>query len=479
MTERFTWIRLPRLLTAALVVATCLGAVGIGLMPRGAIFVLAGVLGIGVLLIFIRRPLIGVGLCLTLVLSGGISQVLEGSLAQRLYSLTFVLTVAAYAHHLLSDRSLLRAWLRIRLSDVLVGLFFLIAILSLGVAEHPGEGVSRLIQLGKGVALYFLASRTIRSREDLLFVARFLLVGGLVQVGSAYTGSAFTATDSNRVLRVSGNLKDANAFAGALLPIVPWALFFLAFGRQLIWRLLGAVGAVLLPLTLLSSVSRSALVVLICIGLFWPMFSTRGFGTRAALLLLSSLLLSLAISIYWEAFLTRWRSLDEQLSGDSVTYVVDDDGGRAELRAAAWQVAREHPWLGVGIGNGGYEVGKARGKQGIFYSHNMYSNVAADLGFSGLGAFLALILGAYLVSMRGLLRLRRNEDRAILVTVITMLTCWTLFGLTLNTEYQNYAYGLLALCFITPAVLARSEAGALAQAAPPAALQWREAEVRR
>lgn len=453
MTVRFDWLSLPRPATALLAAGAIACAAAIGLMPERATLVLGGLAALGALLLFIRHPLVGVGLCLTLVLSGGISQLVEGSVFQRAYSLVFVLTIAAYGHHLLGNRALMSEWLRIRPADVLFALLLLIAILSWGVADRPEVSVGRISQLAKGVALYFLVSRAIRTRTDLIFVGRFLLVGGIVQAVSAYTDSAFTATDGNQVLRVSGNLKDANAFAGALLPVVPWALYFFAFGRTPLWRTLGAVGLVLLPITLLSTISRSALVVLVCLGLFWPMFSTRKPSTRVALMLVSTLVLTFAISLYWESFLTRWRSLDEWLSNDRVIYVVDDDGGRAELQAAAWQIAREHPWLGMGIGNGAYAVGREQGKPGQFYAHNMYANVAVDMGFLGLGVFLALIAAAYWGPLIRLLSLPRNQDRAICATVITMLTCWTLFGLTLNTEYQNYAYGMLALCFVVPALV--------------------------
>lgn len=463
-----TFAQSPRGVRMLAAGAVLVCAAAIGLQPEAATLVLGALVALAVLLFLIRHPIVGVGLCATLVLSGGLSQLLQGSLFQRLYTITFVLTALAYAHQLYANRALLREWLRIRLSDVLIAALVVIAALSLGVAGRFDTATDRLSLLLRGAAVLLLITRAVRTRDDLIVVGGFILVGGLLQALSTWTGSAFQSSDGNDVQRLSGNLKDANAFAGALLPVVPWAFFFAFYGRG-VMRLLGAVGLVVVPMALLGSISRTALIVLVLIALFWPLFSTGRMAARLRYGLISLVVISMAITLYWEPILTRWGSLREWISDNPVTYVVDDDGGRSDLWQVAWEITQDHPVLGMGIGNGSVEMGQRTNRYTRFYAHNMYLNVAIDMGLLGLAAFVALIAAAYFAAARTLLHVASDRDRGLCATVLAGLISWTAFGMTLNTEYQNYAYCLLGLAFATAALLMRAEAEHSSASAGPAA----------
>lgn len=445
----------PRALRLFLSAAALACAVGIGLRPESAVLVLGAMAGLGALLAFIRYPLVGVGLSASLVLSGGLSQILEGSVFQRLYTITFILTALAYAHRLYGDRAMLRDWLRIRLSDVLIAALVLVAVLSLGVAGSIDVATDRLSLLLRGAAIFVLMTRAVRTREDLIFVGGFILVGGIFQAISTWTSSAFQSSDSNDVQRISGNLKDANAFAGALLPVVPWAFFYAFYGRRLM-RLAGIVGLFVVPMALLGSISRTALIVLVMIGLFWPLVSTRRLEARLRYSLISLVVMSFAISLYWDALLIRWGALRELFNDNPVSYVVEDDGGRGDLWKVAREIVEDYPILGVGIGNGALEMGQRTNRYTRFYAHNMYMNVAIDTGLIGLSAFLALIAVAYAGAARALFQAVADRDRGLCATVIAGLISWTAFGTTLNTEYQNYAYCLLGLAYAVPLLFSRA-----------------------
>jgi O-antigen ligase len=128
------------------------------------------------------------------------------------------------------------------------------------------------------------------------------------------------------------------------------------------------------------------------------------------------------------------------------------------LRAVAWEIAQENWVLGLGIGNGAYEIGHRTNRTTMFYAHNMFMNVAADMGITGLAAFVLMIAAAYLGALVALLRSSRPLDRGLCATAIAALTSWVTFGITLNMEYQNYGYCLLALAFIVPTLLDRPAA---------------------
>lgn len=439
------------LITVGLVLAGLGASALIGLQPERVTLVVGALAGMVALLYLIRYPLVGVGLSAVLVMTGGLSQVLEGSILQRLYVICFLLTCLAYAHKLYADRELLRYWMRLRVADLLVVGLVVSALVSLAAAPVWHNGTDSLETLLKGVALYVLMSRAIRSVEDLLFVAKFLLVGGLWQASTAWTGQG-SATTNGDVTRISGNLDSINAYAFALLRILPWALFFGFFGRG-IWRWLGLFGIVGLSFTSLATVSRTAAGTLAFVALFWAVFSTRSVDRRLRNVALVSVVLSIGMVLYGGSLMERWSLLREITNAGNVEYIVDDDGGREEMRAAALQTIAEHPLAGVGIGNTPFFQMQELYRRRPFPVHNMYLEVGSDLGLVGLAFFVGLAVVGYLRA--GSLWLRASDDRtcALIATCVTALSTWTVFGASGNWHYINFAYLLVAFVHLLPEIL--------------------------
>lgn len=457
-------LRNERLLTVAGLVLAALGlSAAIGLRPELAPLVALALAGVVALLAIIRRPLVGVGLSAALVMTGGLSQVLEGSIFQRLYVIFFALTCVAYAHHMLADRELMRHWLRIRAGDLLVIGLLASALLSLAVAPAWYRGTDSAETLLKGLALYVVVSRAIRSADDMIFVAKFMLVGALWQASTAWTGQS-AATDGAGVSRLSGNLENVNAFGFALTRAFPWALFFAIFGRGL-WRWLGLGGAVLLSLTALATVSRTAAAVLVVVAVFWALFSTHDTGRRLRNAALMVLVLSVGIALYGDSLAARWSLLRQLTNTSNVEFVVDDDGGRADMRAAAMEIIADHPAIGVGVGNTPYYMMQELYRRRPFPVHNMYLEVGADIGLFGLACFIGLAAVGYARAAALWLRSRDDHTCALIATCVAALATWTFFGLSGNWHYINFAYLLIAFVHLLPEILG-GRAGAARSATP-------------
>lgn len=441
--------RLP--LTLGLALLALAASALIGARAELVPLVAGGMVGLLVLLMIIRWPMVGVGFTAALVMTGGLSQILSGSIFQRLYVVFFVLTCLAYAHHLLSDRELMRHWLRIRVADVIAVALLVTATLSLVVAPVWHQGLDQYEALLKGLALYVLMSRAIRSVDDLIFVAKFILVGSLWQASTAWTSSQNQAM-GNGVTRLSGNLANSNAFAFALLRAFPWALFFCFYGRG-IWRWLGLGATLLLSLTALATVSRTAAAVLAVIALFWAIFGSRGFEARLRNVGLVLVVLSIGMLFYGDALLQRWSLLRELTNTSNVEFVVEDDGGRAELRAAALEIIAHNPVLGVGIGNTPFELMQELRRHKPFPVHMMYLEVGADIGLFGLFCFVALAVVGYLRAARLWWRTRDGMRCALIVTCVASLSTWTIFGFSGNWHYINFAYLLVAFVHLLPELI--------------------------
>ncbi|HMQ32295.1 MAG TPA: O-antigen ligase family protein [Chloroflexaceae bacterium] len=460
-------LRNERLLVGGGLALAALGlAAAIGLRAELAPMVALALAGVVALLLIMRRPLVGVGLCAALVMTGGLSQVLEASIFQRLYVIFFAFTCLAYANLLLGDRQLMRHWLRLRVADLLLLGMLVTAALSLAVAPEWHRGTDSLETLLKGVALYVVVSRAIRSADDLVFVAKFMLVGGVWQASTAWTGQG-AATTSGAVTRLSGNLDSINAFAFALMRAFPWALFFCFFGRGL-WRWLGLAGTVLLSLTALATVSRTAAAVLVIVAVLWACFSTRSLDRRLRSLALMLVVLALGLSIYGGQLAQRWAFVRELSNTSNVAFVVDDDGGRAEMRAAAIAIIADHPVFGVGIGNTPFFLMQELYRRRPFPVHNMYLEVGADLGLVGLAFFVGLAALGYLRAAALWARTRDDRSCALIATCVAALATWSIFGASGNWHYINFAYLLVACVHLLPEILARGKREDPATAPSPA-----------
>ncbi len=106
-------------------------------------------------------------------------------------------------------------------------------------------------------------------------------------------------------------------------------------------------------------------------------------------------------------------------------------GSRLDVWEAAWSIFREHPIIGIGLGNfyevwsNGYiEYPNLLGLQRV---HNDYLEIAADLGL--IGFFLVILL--YILIVISGLRLSTNSDQHI--SVISILIICSLVGFGVNS----------------------------------------------
>jgi O-antigen ligase len=209
---------------------------------------------------------------------------------------------------------------------------------------------------------------------------------------------------------------------------------------------LAGLGALLLTGLLLSR-SRGGVVSVLGASAIVPLLVRRSESRRAffaALLILAFLvggILALGSGIALERY---------QFAGDpSVQY-----------RLAVWRdtlaLARDHVWLGCGLGNfaeifPAYKTGFA----GFFTVHpeNDYVHVLAELGIIGLGLLLVMIV----IYARGLLRLlsQRRDERArgLAIGGLFGLTALSLHGLyDFNFHIPANAFAFVLMAAMTQAI---------------------------
>ncbi len=108
---------------------------------------------------------------------------------------------------------------------------------------------------------------------------------------------------------------------------------------------------------------------------------------------------------------------------------------------AAWGMWRDHFWTGVGIGN--YEAAYAsyrlpKWPYALGHAHNIYFNMAAEIGFIGLVAYLVFVVSALWHSWRVARRSSEPAVRGVAIGVLGVLV-----ALAVHNFFDNmYVHGM-------------------------------------
>lgn len=416
---------------------------------------LAGIVG-SLLLVALARPHIGllgyvwVSLMAPHRLTFGFAQ--EGPWAVLL----FVVTLARW---LASTERKLPLWGPL---STLLLLFGLHAVLSTSRALAPELAAEKLEALLKILLALYLTTALIDRPERLRLlvwvvtfsIAFYGIKGGLFVLATA---------GSYQVLGPNPSLMaDNNGIALALVMVLPLVHHLYETSRPFWLRLLLVGAGGLTVLAVLGTWSRGGLLALLAMAavLWW-----RSKAKLPLALLGGAAALALAL-VMPDAWYAKMSTIDE--------YEAD---ASAQLRFTAWayatNVALAHPWFG-----GGFRVfvlnrirHGAGGHSDYLNAHSIYFEVLGELGFVGLGLFLAILLGAFLTAGR-LMRLERDRpdphDLARLGAAIQVsLVGYAVGGALLNMALFELFYHLLAILIVADRLARRAPAPAAAATAEP------------
>lgn len=207
-----------------------------------------------------------------------------------------------------------------------------------------------------------------------------------------------------------GYTYDPNVTAAYLVMLVPWAAAWAAIERNARWKWIPLVAIPVLVLSVVRTGSRGGLLGLVMLLPF--LYGIAPPRRRVHMVLLTTL----AAGAF--AFVAR-----EELASlrtvlfDKADYNYDHIDGRVAVWTRGMGYVREHPVQGHGINGFRYRelewkiANLGGGKETA--AHNMYLEVAVDLGVPGLVAFLAACIAA----LRGVVRVRRAASQRFRATL--------------------------------------------------------------
>ena len=213
-----------------------------------------------------------------------------------------------------------------------------------------------------------------------------LIAIGLFEAAAAARELLFGAASGvivggHNIPRVAGTLEGPNQFAGWLNLLLP-VLFARMLGDRNPW-LVASVAAC--ALAEVATLSRSGIVAAIAGGAV-VLIVTRpsrrvGLSFAAGAVIVAATLVAIGLSIGLEA---RFFSVAEVPQPDHL-------GTRAILWAAALDLWRTSPLIGIGAGNFEFDLGLVGHPEVHTHANSLYLQALSETGLVGLGAVLYLI----------------------------------------------------------------------------------------
>jgi putative inorganic carbon (HCO3(-)) transporter len=279
--------------------------------------------------------------------------------------------------------------------------YFTITSLSLLVAQDVTLSIFEVCLLAEACLVYFYVANAVRTRQDVLFIVKFLMIGCLLEsLIIIFMRIAVTPSTNwdfpihiiaefvgrSGLMRVGGTIGVPN-IAGAYLSILlalAISLQFTNIGHT--YKQLAAAVIGLGTVAIIFTFSRGGWIALVLavIVICFTISRHRGFSLKAPIAILA--VLALLYVPFHSVISTR---------------LFGNDNGSAEARVPldrlAFRIIQANPVLGVGVDNftvvmNRYVTSEFRNGW-LFAVHNRYLLILAETGIGGLLAYLAFLLG--------------------------------------------------------------------------------------
>ncbi len=307
-----------------------------------------------------------------------------------------------------------------------------------------------LIQFIKGLVFYFFTIKFVRSEKKLkIFIAVFLgcqifriLEPLYLHVTAGYWGSAASMANWESMNRLSGaphDIVNPNGLAFIIVSVLPFIYYYSKLSKKILLLSLFLIPAMIWALILTGS--RSGFVALVAvIGLIV-------YKTKYKMGMTIALVLCIFIGFPFLSANTKDRYLSI-VSSDTKNAATSE--GRIEGVKNSFKVAFRKPLVGHGLGTSqeaSWNYGHSR-----HLAHNLYAEVAQELGFIGLSIFLLYILAIYKEMNNAEIQWHPEEGEEVGFIQTSFYALWVFFFM--NLVFSLASYGLSSYeWYLMPALI--------------------------
>jgi O-antigen ligase len=359
---------------------------------------------------------------------------------------------------------------------VVIGILGLVRAISLLYASDTKVVSETLGDFVKDVFIAFIIIVMMNNGRRLRGVFWALLLAGIFvgtlsvyqyltsSFGSDFGGFAQTGymqyVGEKEGYRIFGPVGDPNFYAQVMVVLVPLALERLLDERRLLLRLAAAWALAVSGLTVVFTYSRGGFFALAAAVFAWFVIYRPSVKSIPIFILVGIALLF----VIPKEYIARIAALTELISAPSVGFHTQDFSlrGRASETLAGLAMIRQHPFLGVGLGNYALHYMKYSKSIGLATSasaraaHDLYLEAAAETGLIGLAVFLLLLAAAgkdVIESWRKLKEKKRYELARMTAALAAALVGYFSAAVFVHSAYPRYFWLLLAMAFSMPNIV--------------------------
>ena len=283
------------------------------------------------------------------------------------------------------------------LEMIMLALIVLLGIAFVPIAHAPQNSVALLTDtFFKVITIFVLMVNLITTRRRLHSIMKLVVFCGvliaLITITNYLSGKLDVSHISGKLLpTLNGNTFDnTNELALTLDLLLPFAIVFAVTSKGAV-RLAYSACAAVIAMGAVITFSRGGFLGLISMGcvLMWKLGRGRRGTTVMAAVLLLGVFTVVMPSGYSERLFTIFNP-----SNDPTNSAQE----RQEILARGLDLALHHPIAGVGMAN--FAEYTVKGK----VAHNSYIEIAAELGWTGLLAYLTFLIAPF----RSLRRIERS-----------------------------------------------------------------------
>jgi len=302
-------------------------------------------------------------------------------------------------------RGLSRGYLTIHTpNDLSIGLFCLLVFISIIVTTLPEKTIPQIYRALSGVLLFYAIVNWANSKTRIRIVILILTISGIIialfapfSVSWSTSKLAFIpGTIYERFTAIVSDTVHPNVMGGNLILLLPLPLSILIFGwKSIHWgeRIISGLAVILMISVIILTKSRGTWMALIAVLMLITLLRWR---IGWIFIILLALVLVITIT------LIGWTEFIEVITENEALIGID---GRIDIWSRAVFMIQDFPLTGIGFGifmdvaDNLYKFflfppGK------IIHAHNLFLQIAVDIGLPGLIAWLAIFLSFCLIDWR-------------------------------------------------------------------------------
>jgi O-antigen ligase len=354
--------------------------------------------------------------------------------------LSSTLLARLYLNRSKHDWSVLR-----RLIFPVGGIYVLLCAASVLQAINVADAIYDLAKVFLTIVLFIFATLVLSSDKQgiKLLTKAMVISGGLLSaIGVCqYYGIAFTSIPGNVI--PYGTMANKNLLASIICLALPFGLYAtLRFERA--WSIVGLLEVMLSLWVILIGQTRASWVALVLaaivvVPLYIIWLSRSGISDaakprdRKRIAAVAVIALLIVIGAVSGIILRK----DQGSIGDRVTSIITHQDASSQERLSiwskSWQLFKQHPFSGVGIGNwkiacpGLGTPGKRSETADIYFMqpHNDYLWVLTETGILGLAAYLLIYILAIWYAARVLLNRPPQDEAVFVLLMLFALICFS------------------------------------------------------